>query len=325
MINQHEFIADRAVLHQTEFKTYARFVVQSIFQNTSLRVVHNFNQSQLKTRIAMMKKNQTPKKFALKALLVLPFTLLGLMFSCEDGYIAGEQQSTEPTISFENKLEFDSEIIVAQVDNNATPKEGFGSLFSRLTEEIKMPKDVEGKVYIQFIIDEKGKLRNAAVLKGVEENLDQQVLASFVKVAATDWNPGTKEDKPVAQRMVLPILLSQDFKKTDEVEIERIESKVDNPPVPKEGLQAFMQELSANIQYPKAAKNEGIEGTVFLQFVVDKDGKVGNIEVARSLNEVCDKAAVEALSSLNLEWTPAEKDGKAVSNKMILPVKFKID
>lgn len=335
LVDQHEFIADRTVLHHTEFKTYARFVVQSIFQNTSLRVVHNFNQSQLKTRIAMMKKNKTSKKLALKAFLVLPFVaILILTFSCEDGYIAEENQGAEPILSFENKLDFESEVVLEKVDLNATPKEGFKSLFNRLISDIKIPKGVEGKVYIEFIIGEDGKLRNAIVRKGVDANLDQQVLANFVKVASTNWNPGTKNEIPVAQKMILPIAIKNEFDSPDseeealqstEYEVEVYKNDIDKPSMPKEGIQALMQKLAEKITYPESAKEEGIEGTVYIQFVVNTQGQVQDAKIVRGVTPECDKVALETFTSLDMEWVPAEKDGKPVNNQMVLPVKFKIN
>jgi len=81
--------------------------------------------------------------------------------------------------------------------------------------------------------------------------------------------------------------------------------------------------ISENIQYPEDANTKGIEGTVFLSFVVDKDGKIHSQEVLRDIGGGCAK---EALRILNLmpTWQAAVNDGKTVSVKLNLPITFSL-
>lgn len=81
--------------------------------------------------------------------------------------------------------------------------------------------------------------------------------------------------------------------------------------------------ISENIQYPEAAKLEGIEGTVFLSFVVNKNGQIESQKILRDIGGGCGKEALRILD-LMPDWEPAINEGKAVSVKLNLPVTFSL-
>ncbi|WP_163214978.1 energy transducer TonB [Bacteroides sp. 519] len=89
------------------------------------------------------------------------------------------------------------------------------------------------------------------------------------------------------------------------------------------GYKALMQFLNTNIRYPQRAKEEGIQGRVIVQFVIQKDGSVGNVKLIRGIDADLDK---EALRIVNLmpKWTPGRQMGRAVKVSYILPVMFKL-
>ncbi len=81
--------------------------------------------------------------------------------------------------------------------------------------------------------------------------------------------------------------------------------------------------LSQNIRYPAAAKEDGIQGRVVLQFVVDRDGSVGDIKIARDIGGGCGKEAVRVVSGMP-KWKPGKQNGQAVKVYYTLPVNFKL-
>lgn len=83
-------------------------------------------------------------------------------------------------------------------------------------------------------------------------------------------------------------------------------------------------DLKRFVHYPENAIKKGIEGRVFLRFIVSEDGNLKDISIIRSVDSELDKEAVEAVKSLPEKWTPAIRDGKAVSCWFILPVNFKL-
>lgn len=81
--------------------------------------------------------------------------------------------------------------------------------------------------------------------------------------------------------------------------------------------------LSKNIKYPLSAREKGIEGTVFISFVVEPDGKVMNAKILRSASPELDKEALRVVQSMPA-WNPGTQKGKPVAVSMNLPIKFKL-
>lgn len=88
-------------------------------------------------------------------------------------------------------------------------------------------------------------------------------------------------------------------------------------------IKGGIQELAKNIKYPKAAKEEGIMGTVFVKALIDNEGNVETVEVERGVDTNLDIAAVEAVK--RTKFIPAVKDGKNVKAEVTIPIKFKLD
>jgi TonB family protein len=99
---------------------------------------------------------------------------------------------------------------------------------------------------------------------------------------------------------------------------------VSDPPTPVGGFSAFAEELGSVLKYPKAAKEKGIQGTVFVEFVVRPDGTMSDYKVVKGLGDECDNAALVAVSKLK-PWTPGSHEGKPVAVRFVLPIKFRLD
>ena len=90
------------------------------------------------------------------------------------------------------------------------------------------------------------------------------------------------------------------------------------------GQQALFKYLSENVKYPVIAQENGIQGRVICQFVVNRDGSIVDVEVVRSGGDASlDKEAVRVIKSMP-KWKPGKQRGKAVRVKYTLPVNFKL-
>ena len=85
-----------------------------------------------------------------------------------------------------------------------------------------------------------------------------------------------------------------------------------------------MQWLSANINYPVTAVQNGVQGRVIVQFVVGKTGEISDIKVTRGVDPSLDREAVRVVSAMP-KWTPGRQGGKAVNVRYTLPVTFRLD
>ena len=102
-----------------------------------------------------------------------------------------------------------------------------------------------------------------------------------------------------------------------------IHEVVDEPPSFPGGDAAQIAFLSNNLKYPAVAMEQGIQGRVVTQFVVDKDGSITDVKVVRSLDPMLDKEAVRLVKSMP-KWTPGKLNGSPVRVKYILPISFRL-
>lgn len=77
------------------------------------------------------------------------------------------------------------------------------------------------------------------------------------------------------------------------------------------------------MKYQNQARRMGIEGRVFVQFVVDKDGQLTEIKAVKGIGAGCDEEAVRVLKSAP-KWKPGKQRGRPVKVRMILPITFKL-
>lgn len=105
----------------------------------------------------------------------------------------------------------------------------------------------------------------------------------------------------------------------EESDEEQIFVVVEKMPELKGGIAAVMK----HITYPEIARKAGLEGRVYVQFVIDERGKVHNPVVVRGIGGGCDEAAVEAVKKVT--FTPGLQRGKPVKVKYSLPIMFRLE
>lgn len=109
----------------------------------------------------------------------------------------------------------------------------------------------------------------------------------------------------------------------EEEEAEEIFTIVEDQPTPVGGMAAFYKYVSDNLKYPAQARRMGIEGKVFVQFVVDKDGTLTEVQAVKGIGAGCDEEAVKVIQNAP-KWTAGKQRGRPVKVRMILPITFKL-
>ena len=89
------------------------------------------------------------------------------------------------------------------------------------------------------------------------------------------------------------------------------------------GQAALLQYLNSHVKYPVVAQENGIQGRVTISFVVERDGSITDVKVARSVDPSLDKEAARVVSSMP-RWTPGKQNGSAVRVKFNVPVVFRL-
>lgn len=109
----------------------------------------------------------------------------------------------------------------------------------------------------------------------------------------------------------------------EEEEVEELEifTVVESMPEFPGGDAARMKFLQENIKYPQLARESGIQGTVYVTFVVETNGKVTDVKVLRGIGGGCDEEAVRVIQSMP-RWVPGKQRGKPVRVQFNMPIRF---
>lgn len=103
----------------------------------------------------------------------------------------------------------------------------------------------------------------------------------------------------------------------------KVYQKVDEMPSFPGGDESLMKFFNENIRYPQSAKESGINGKVFITFIIDENGKVTEVKVLRGIGGGCDEEAVR-VARLMPQWNPGKQNGKAVRVEYNMPIKFQL-
>lgn len=88
------------------------------------------------------------------------------------------------------------------------------------------------------------------------------------------------------------------------------------------GMAALIKYLNNNVHYPKSEEASGTEGRVMVQFIVETDGSISEVQIQKGLGEAFDTEAVRVVSSMP-KWKPGMQRGKKVRVRYLLPITFR--
>lgn len=154
-------------------------------------------------------------------------------------------------------------------------------------------------------------------------------LAFILILANSCVNQDKKEGRDVATESSAAVPGSADTLDIIPEEVDMIEDNsevfvvVEKQPEFPGGNAAMMKFLGDNIKYPAVAQENGIQGRVIVNFVVEKDGALSDVQVARSQDAALDKEAVRVIESMP-RWKPGTQRGEAVRVRYTLPVVFRL-
>ncbi len=208
---------------------------------------------------------------------------------------------------------------------------------------------IEGKVFIEFIVNVDGTISDVKILRGIGSGLDEE--AKRVVEGSPIWIPGKQKGHIIRQKMVLPITFRHpDFKESgfgpvkvkkvendDYVEIREVpmsdkevskinwvdvEVAIDEMPSFPGGQEKLHEYIQKNLNYPKEALNNKIEGIVYVQFKVNTDGSISNVQIYMGIGAGCDEEAKRIIEN-SPKWTPMKVGNKEFAMYSVVPVTFR--
>ena len=389
----HEYEADQAIINQgIDAKSYQQLLVMKVVGNRLQPFTNNLNHGSLKKRIVMMYQKPSNRWLMLKALCAIPVAALtintfatpietdpveDMVKTLETTNVpafnevketlpspkTAEEASEEKPFAIttdSNNIDDNPLVLVNDVEINL-PVDIKTITNETIAEALGIQKDdIEG---ITVLID------NAATTIFGERGKNGVVDIKVVKSAFLNRLPGIQKNEDgsitINGKVVKKILVNgKEFFKalSDDQEIPTIQNAIHDDPIfevveePAQypgGQAALMQYLAQNIRYPKISAENGVQGRVLVQFVVEKDGSLSNFAVVKKSGDTITKNAQsgitvnalgsateeskvpqEAFDALNAEavrvlrempkWIPAKQRGQEVRMRYTLPITFRL-
>jgi TonB family protein len=218
--------------------------------------------------------------------------------------------------------EKDGDVFV-RVDEMPEYPGGESALRKDIAEEVSYPliakeQGISGKVYVTFVVNEQGKVVDSKIARGVDPSLDKEALR--VMNTLKTWTPGKQKGQAVKVSYTVPINfeLGENFKVNKKIDVYYTAEEMPKYPGGEEALRKFLAE---NVKYPVVAKKEGIQGKVYVSFMIDVDGTVDSVVIARGVDPSLDKESIRVVSLLS-DWTPGRKNGEPVKVSYTVPINY---
>ena len=163
------------------------------------------------------------------------------------------------------------------------------------------------------VIKKDDEVRPEDEMKSQDKIMNSKVAGGFANVSGNDESGEVLKAKEA--------LVTEPVKPKEEEN--KVFDVVEQMPSFPGGMAALMAYLQKSIKYPPVAEENGIQGRVVCTFVVERDGSVTDVRVAKSVDPSLDKEAVRVVSAMP-KWIPGKQNGQSVRVKYTLPVTFRL-
>ncbi|MBQ6080203.1 MAG: energy transducer TonB [Muribaculaceae bacterium] len=228
------------------------------------------------------------------------------------GFVKANQYLEERRLAMQG----DQEEVLIDMSQDAEEPEQEQERLEQPKPEV-LPEEVLKSVKVtelQIVEDEK-------VKKEDEIKTQDELKETETAFGQKDNEKGT-EDRNVTRTLKEEVVVEKPVEKPKEVKEEIFRSVEQMPQFPG-GDAALLKYLSSHINYPPMAAENNVQGKVTLQFVVEKDGRVGEVKVIRSVDKDLDREAIRVVKTLP-KFTPGRQNGQPVRVWYTLPVTFKL-
>ncbi|MFY0651413.1 MAG: TonB family protein [Cyclobacteriaceae bacterium] len=284
--DNHEFIVDEEILKQYDKSDYQQLLIKMTVGHIQF-VGNYFARIQTLKRINMMnEKRRKPNKLKAGVALASVFLVVTIM-AC-----------TEEMLEVADSATMTLEIPEAGQDMMAKLKEQYPDV-NFIYTEIDVPKDGNKRI-------------NFNEIAGIDPKTVRGVFA-------------------IEERKKLGLILSptEEFYKMAEMTKDmnasgsEVYDIVDDQPNPIGGMGEFYKYIGQNMKYPAKARKLGIEGRVFLEFVIDENGNITEVTTRKGIGAGCDAEAERVMKEAK-PWNAGKMKGEPVKVRMILPITFKL-
>ena len=194
--------------------------------------------------------------------------------------------------------------------------------------EEAIERGAQGQVVVRFVILNTGEVADAEILRSIDPALDKEALRLVSSMPK--WTPGMQDGNAVSVRWDEPVTFTlptaeeiAEMERKKKEKEQQVFDMVEQMPKFPGGQSALMQWLSTNMKYPKIAAENGIEGRVYVSFIVRSTGEITDIKIARSVDPSLDEEAIRTISCMP-KWIPGKQGGEAVNVRYTMPLTFRL-
>lgn len=326
-----EYMADEKVLETGhDSRTYQYHLLGLSHHKAAATIYNSFNVLPLKKRIIMMNKRRTRAIGRTKYLMFLPLAALLMIVSNIEAVARATQKITTEVIEAVTPAETPD--VQPQPENIAPLPQQEKS--DKVTYKGKIVDEAGNPLgNVQIITDRKFQSMTTSTVndKGefrIETSPEASIAFLYkgkdAQILGWGWagNPETLA-KMDSNNMVIVLKPQQVINAPTDGDEEVFEVVENMPEFPDGGMPGLMKYLSANIRYPEAAHKDGTQGRVTVQFVVGKDGSIGNVSILRGVDPALDAEAIRVISGMP-KWKPGTQKGEPVNVKYTVPVMFRL-
>gem|GEM_PF-1775696 len=358
VVENHEYQADSSVVRSSANKgNYLKLILNHVLNNQYFKMTSAFSYSLSKKRLKMLTKVKSSNKLSIaKIIAVVPLTLtLFFFFACSQSIDNNDLKKEKEKVTF---YQLKNNDLGTEVPEELV--KDYRSDFKNKGEEIlyELYAEFEGDNFPQTKIQLEKNVTYGFHLYSYKEgdpgNYMQQDSRSYMELKQPNGKSIMSTEKTIKEgnseqhiyvdmqtKSGKGILSVKDDKnnknkvlfvltKTNSLGVRAGKEKdvfllADDMPVydGDGSIKDFRNDIMRNIEYPEKAQKENIDGTVYVSFVVNKQGKVVDKEFARRSHPLLDQAAMEAFDGL-ADWEPGKIDGKPVKIKYTIPIVFKL-
>ena len=235
--------------------------------------------------------------------------------------LAGAEPKSDPR----TKVDTVPDAVYTAVQRSPTFPGGDKGFGTYLAKNVKYPaearnKSVQGRVIATFVVEKDGSLSGVKIVRGIGSGADEEALR--VLKASPKWHPGLQNGKPVRVQYSVPISFALAVE-TDKENKSELFTEVERVPAFPGGWEAFEKYLARTLKYPAQARKNKTEGRVIVMFVVEKDGSLTNVHVARGIGDGADEEAVRVISA-SPKCVAGDQNGHKVRVQYSVPIQFKL-
>ncbi|MFN9501617.1 MAG: TonB family protein [Chryseotalea sp.] len=293
MIEVHEFEADENIASSIGKENYCGLLAKTALIQSGFSLANHFYHSFTLKRITMIKKVKNSTSYWRQATAILILAFSGVFIACQDAVMDSVQE-------------------IAKTSSITTT---YPQKVQQAVDKIKA-KNSQIEVIVFGVADSKNEtFKN--MMATIEVNSIQSI--EIIKI-----DPNEKADFPnyiiIEKKLATQYAEQITEQSEDGSEIFTI---VEETATPTNGMDGFYTFIKTNLSYPQTARDKRTEGKVFVQFIINEDGRLSDVTVIKGLGDGCDEEAIRVVG-LSPNWKPGKQKGIPLKQRMVLPITFKL-